>query len=59
MSYFSETIPENWDFFDCIKRKMNEKSFASYQHLFDSIRSDLDRFDNEIAVLWKKNWKIS
>lgn len=59
MSYLSENIPENWNFFDCVKSKMNEKSFANYQHLFDSIRSDLNHFDNELAVLWKKNWKVS
>lgn len=58
MSYFEETPPENWNFGDALKRKSNERSFTNYQHLFDSIRRDLDRLDNEVANVWKLHWGV-
>ncbi|GAA5803435.1 hypothetical protein HPULCUR_008917 [Helicostylum pulchrum] len=56
MSYFEETAPEEWDLLEAIKTNLSEKSFKSYQQLFDSIRNNLERFDNETATDWKQNW---
>jgi hypothetical protein len=58
MSYFEKTVPEEWDLLEAIKTKLSKKKFKSYKQLFDSIRSNLEPFDNETAINWKQNWKV-
>lgn len=57
MSYFLKTKEEHWNISDAVKDKL--KTMNSVEQALDSIRSDLDKRDEQKARDWKKKWKAS
>ncbi|KAI9005453.1 hypothetical protein CLU79DRAFT_781547 [Phycomyces nitens] len=56
MSYLKKTKHTFWKLEDAVKQKISSGS-RSVESALQSIRSDLDFYDNPTAVAWKNSWK--